>query len=89
MIAAVCWVPRGAAKPVPQPIEPPSAEEIRELILRHDLEVEVVEVEEEEGEHDEDGHRTAAKSDLASMYVPIHPLCLWSFIACSYVLLLA
>lgn len=36
MIAAVCWVPRGAAKPVPEAIEPPSAEELQALIRLHD-----------------------------------------------------
>ena len=56
MIAAVCWVPRGAAKPIPQSIEPPSAQEIQDLLLRHELE-------EEDG--DEEGEETA---DIASMY---------------------
>ena len=54
MIAAVCWVPRGAAKPVPQSMDPPSAQEIQDLLLRHELE-------EEDG--DEDGEETA---DIAS-----------------------
>ena len=54
MIAAVCWVPRGAAKPVPQSVDPPSAQEIQDLLLQHQLE-------EEDG--DEEGE---AKNDIPS-----------------------
>ncbi|KAI5064988.1 hypothetical protein GOP47_0019683 [Adiantum capillus-veneris] len=35
MIAAVCWVPRGATKPVPEAIEPPSPEELQALLRLH------------------------------------------------------
>ncbi|XP_059066869.1 uncharacterized WD repeat-containing protein C17D11.16 isoform X2 [Cryptomeria japonica] len=32
MISAVCWVPKGIAKPLPDSVEPPSQEEIQELL---------------------------------------------------------
>lgn len=35
MIAAVCWVPKGVAKNVPIVAEPPTEEEIRELLQQH------------------------------------------------------
>ena len=35
MIAAVCWVPKGAAKNVPIVADPPTEEEIRELLQQH------------------------------------------------------
>ncbi|KAJ7296872.1 hypothetical protein O6H91_Y095600 [Diphasiastrum complanatum] len=38
MIAAVCWVPRGAAKPIPDAAEPPSQDEIQALLQTHQLE---------------------------------------------------
>ncbi|BBN05570.1 periodic tryptophan protein 1 [Marchantia polymorpha subsp. ruderalis] len=39
MIAAVCWVPRGAANPIPLKAEPPADDEIEALKIAHDLEV--------------------------------------------------
>ena len=36
MISAISWVPKGASKPVPVAAEPPSKEEIEE-ILKNDL----------------------------------------------------
>jgi len=50
MIAAVCWVPKGAAKNVPIVADPPTEEEIRELLQQH------AEVHEDasEGEGDEE-----------------------------------
>lgn len=50
MIAAVCWVPKGAAKNVPIVAEPPTEEEIRELLQQHE---DVREASEGEGD-DED-----------------------------------
>ncbi|KAF5753007.1 Transducin/WD40 repeat-like superfamily protein [Tripterygium wilfordii] len=32
MISAVCWVPKGASKPVPEEVDPPSKEEIEEMV---------------------------------------------------------
>lgn len=41
MIAAVSWVPKGASKAVPEEAEPPSKEEIEEIInsgaLEHEM----------------------------------------------------
>lgn len=36
MIAAVCWVPKGAAKNVPVVAEPPTEEQLRELLQQHE-----------------------------------------------------
>lgn len=54
MIAAVCWVPKGAAKPVPVVAEPPSEEEIRNLLLSHDREVTASHGGSSDGEQDEE-----------------------------------
>lgn len=32
MISAISWIPKGASKPVPEEAEPPSKEEIDELV---------------------------------------------------------
>lgn len=32
MISAICWVPKGASKPVPEEVDPPSKEEIEEMV---------------------------------------------------------
>jgi periodic tryptophan protein 1 len=54
MIAAVCWVPKGAAKNLPIVAEPPTEEEIRELLQQHESAHEGSEGEGEEEE--EEGH---------------------------------
>lgn len=51
MIAAVCWVPKGAAKNVPIVADPPTEEEIQELLQQH---AEAREGDASEGEDDED-----------------------------------
>lgn len=51
MIAAVCWVPKGAAKNVPIVADPPTEEEIRELLQQH---AEAHEDHASEGEGDDD-----------------------------------
>lgn len=38
MISAISWIPKGASKPVPQEADPPSKEEIDELVKIEALE---------------------------------------------------
>lgn len=54
MIAAVCWVPKGAAKNVPVVAEPPTEDEIRELLQQHEENAQ--EGSEPEEEEDEEEH---------------------------------
>lgn len=54
MIAAVCWVPKGAAKNVPIVAEPPTEEEIRELLLQHAEYADAGNEGEEDGEDDDE-----------------------------------
>ncbi|KAG0591157.1 hypothetical protein KC19_1G154300 [Ceratodon purpureus] len=55
MIAAVCWVPKGAAKNVPIVAEPPTEEEIRELLQHAESAQQGSEGEEEDDEEDGEG----------------------------------
>lgn len=75
MIAAVCWVPKGAAKNVPVVAEPPTEDEIRELLQQHEenaqegSEPEEEEEDEEEhldGEEMEEGEARAVATALAA-----------------------
>ena len=67
MIAAVCWVPKGAAKPVPVVAEPPTEEEIRALLLTHgtEAEAELFDRGSEEEDDDEDGEMDAEEMEEA------------------------
>ncbi|KAK9663985.1 hypothetical protein RND81_14G011500 [Saponaria officinalis] len=55
MIAAVSWVPKGVAKMVPEVAEPPSKEEIEEMLQSGALNASDCEHEVEEDEEDEEG----------------------------------
>ncbi|XP_073004233.1 uncharacterized WD repeat-containing protein C17D11.16-like [Typha latifolia] len=55
MISAICWVPKGASKIVPLVVEPPSKEEIEE-ILKNDAQETREDSEEEEEGMDVDTH---------------------------------
>ncbi|KAF3440723.1 hypothetical protein FNV43_RR19009 [Rhamnella rubrinervis] len=49
MISAISWIPKGASKPVPQEADPPSKEEIDELVK-----IEALERSDDDGESDEE-----------------------------------
>ncbi|KAH7658808.1 periodic tryptophan protein 1 [Dioscorea alata] len=55
MISAVCWIPKGASKVVPESVEPPTQEEIEELTKSGALERSNDSEEEEEQDMEMDG----------------------------------
>ncbi|ESR34434.1 WD REPEATS REGION domain-containing protein [Citrus sinensis] len=66
MIAAVSWVPKGASKAVPEEAEPPSKEEIEEIINSGALEHEI-----EDDDEDMEVEDEAKQSDDASQAVAV------------------
>ncbi|KAH7519987.1 hypothetical protein FEM48_Zijuj08G0095800 [Ziziphus jujuba var. spinosa] len=71
MISAISWIPKGASKPVPEEAEPPSKEEIDELVKSGALERDDDdESEDEDGDMEVDATKQsgeAAKSSKAAM----------------------
>ncbi|KAL9257166.1 Periodic tryptophan protein 1-like protein [Drosera capensis] len=66
MISAISWVPKGVAKAVPAVAEPPSKEEIEEIIKSGSLAIHDGDCEEEEGDMDIDDARKATEVAHAS-----------------------
>ncbi|GAB4854857.1 hypothetical protein Ancab_023442 [Ancistrocladus abbreviatus] len=66
MIAAISWVPKGVAQSVPSVAEPPSKEEIEEIIETGALDTEEADYEEDDGDMDVDAAKQADEVAHAS-----------------------
>eukprot|EP00249_Psilotum_nudum_P016527 c25865_g2_i1 orf=232-1767(+) len=66
MISALCWVPKGAANPVPESVAPPSAEELKGLLLLHQNEVDRVSQPSFDSDNDDEMDESQMQNDAVA-----------------------